>query len=150
MLLLYLLVKVPVMTTSSPLIIGHLFDAVIICRAYWKKCHIIILPKINPRVYFLKPPFEWLLFVWKEIWAINLMGGFLHLREGGLPSFFFLHEFFSRAVLSERLEQANPASRAFFLLAWFSRTQSIHTNKNICLQHYIILLPYYNLAHSGH
>ena len=101
-------------------------------------------------LYFSKPPFERPLFVWREIWAINLMGGFLHLREGGLPSFFFLHEFFSRAVLSERLEQANPASRAFFLLAWFSRTQSIHTNKNICLQHYIILLPYYNLAHSGH
>ena len=44
-------------------------------------------------LYFSKPPFEPLLFVWKEIWAIDLMGGFLHLEEGSLPSFFFFVSF---------------------------------------------------------
>lgn len=136
MLLLCLLVKVPVMTISSPLIIGHLFDAVIICRAYWKKCHIMILPKMNPRVYFLKPPFERLIFVWKEIWAINLMGAFCIWRRGLSPRF-FLREFFSCTLLSEHLEQANPARGTFLLLALCCCTQSTHTNKNICSQHYI-------------
>ena len=107
----------------------------------------MILPKINPRVYFLKPPFERLLFVWKEIWAINLMGAFA-FGGGGSPLVFFLREFFSCTLLSEHLEQANPARGTFLLLALCCCTQSTHTNKNICSQHYI-LLPYFNLAHSG-
>jgi len=84
-------------------------------------------------LYFSKPPFEWLLFVWKEIWAINSMGGFLHLEEGGLPSFFFFVNF-SHAL--------------YCLSAWNRPTQS--AEPFVCLLDTVVLSPSTQIKTSAH
>ena len=93
----------------------------------------MILPKINPRVYFLKPPFERLLFVWKEIWAINLMGAFLHLEEGALPSFFFFVNF----------------SRALYCLSTWNRLTQLG-EPFFCLLYAVVFSPLTQIKTSAH
>ena len=128
MLLLYLLVKVPAMTTSSPLIIGHLFDAVIICRAYWKKMPYYDPSKNKPQgLYFSKPPFERPIFVWREIWAINLMGGFLHLGRGVSPRFFSSWIFLTRSTI--RAPGTGQPSQQNLSFACLILSYSVHPHK---------------------